>query len=340
MNERVSRKISCLQFVCAIMIMALHTTFPRYFNESSQWLLSLNVFMRNVDDAAISTFFFLSAYLLFRRMEQRTYLGLLRQRLFTLVIPYVLWNALFYAHSLLREYLSMGTLLNPPTAGILLRKLTIEPANSIFWFIQTLLGFVLLFPLIRWAVRIRWPAWIAGTVAMVAVCIPQLGIPYESILYWLPVYLMGALIGHYHNKAFERVPFCGCGWIYAATGGMLCILAYIRPMGHAVHYLYWIPAPMLMWILADVFLRLKKNHWWLNTSFYLYCVHMITQHYAVKLYLLLFGKGTVSFAASNILLPCLCAALSLLGGAVVRFLLPDVFAVFTGMRMPEKKAKA
>lgn len=332
MNERVSRKLSCLQFMCAVMIIALHTTFPRYFDEASDALIQLNRWMRNLDDAAISTFFFLSSYLLFRRADQQTWGRVLWRRLWSLVIPHVLWNALFLAHSLLREYLVMGTLINVPNALEVLKKLTIAPANSIFWYLQTLMGFVVLFPVIRWGVRRKWPAWVCGIAAMIATCIKPLGIAYETMIYWLPVYLLGAMIGYWHRAWFEREPFCSCKGGWAAALAVLGVWAAVRPLGHQVHYLYWIPAPLLMWVLADGFLRLRRHPWWLNASFYLYCVHMIVQHYAVRLYQRTMGGGAVSFALSNVLLPCLCAAMALLGAAAVRAVLPGIYDLFTGKR--------
>jgi len=157
------------------MIIALHTTFPVYFGVTDPGLLKVNVFARNLYDAAISTFFFLSAYLLFRKADQRKYADVLKRRFWSLAVPYVLWNAVFYAHALLREHLTMGTLMDPPDVLTVIKKLTVAPANSIFWFILTLMGLIVLFPAIRWAVRLKWPALMAVVLAVIAVYIPQLG---------------------------------------------------------------------------------------------------------------------------------------------------------------------
>lgn len=332
MSERTSRKISLLQFVCALMIISLHTTFPRYFPESAAWTAHLNRYLRQIDDAAISTFFFLSAYLFFRRTEGRTYAGVLLGKVRSLVIPYVLWNAVFYAHALLRERLVNGRLLSQPTVMGVLKKLTLEPANSIFWFFLTLMGFVVIWPLILWGVKRRWPAIAAAVLSAAAVCIPQLGISYYSMLFWLPVYLMGAYIGYWHRERFERTPAAKTPWRYASAAILLLAWAALRPLGHQLHYLYWIPAPLCLWLLADGLLVVQKRYWWMESSFYLYCSHMVVEHYAVRLYQRTMGPGTFSYVLGNLLLPCLCAAIALIGAAIVRKLLPNVYEVFTGMR--------
>lgn len=332
MCERTSRKLSCLQFLCALMIIALHTTFPRYFPESAAWAADLNQYLRQLDDAAISTFFFLSAYLFFRRTEGRSYGQVLLHKLRTLALPYVLWNALFYVYTLLREYQVYGMLFTGTDALTILRKLTIAPANSIFWFLQTLMGFVVLYPLILWCVKRRWPAIAAMVLSAVAVCVPQTGIRYETMLYWVPVYGLGAYIGFWHRERFERFPFAGRPWQYGLAAAVVLGLAALRPLGHQAHYLYWIPVPLCLWVLADGFGRLKRHFWWMDASFYLYCSHMIVEYAAVKLYQLAAGPGTLSAVLGNVLLPCLCAAIALTAGAVVRRLLPGIWGLLTGTR--------
>ena len=332
MNERTSRKLSWLQFWCSIMIIGLHTTFPVYFGVTDPALLQINVFARNLYDAAISTFFFLSAYLLFRNADQRRYAQVLKRRFWSLAVPYVLWNAVFYAHALVREYLTWGTLMNPPDALTVLKKLTITPANSIFWFILTLMGLTVLFPAIRWAVRLKWPALVAAVLAVTAVYIPRLGARYETMVYWLPVYLAGAYTAYWHRERFERIPQCSKGWMYPLLAILLLVMAYLRPLFSWMHYAYWLPAALILWVLADGLASRRKCPWWAGCSFYLYCSHMVVEHYAVELYLRTLGTGTVSYLLCHVLLPCLCAAIALLGAAIVRKLLPGIFRLFTGMR--------
>ena len=190
----------------------------------------------------------------------------------------------------------------------------------------------LLYPLISRMVNKRWPAWIAAGCALAAVCLPGIDVPYESMIYWTPVYLMGACTGARHTARFERLPLCRRRWLYPACAALLAGLAAIRSWGHAAHYLFWIPAPLLMWVLADGLALIPRRPWWAECSFYLYCSHMVVEHYAVRLYEETIGTGKTAFVLSNVLLPCLCALLALLCGTIVRKLAPRLFALFTGMR--------
>ena len=331
MPPSVSRKLSYLQFVCALMIIGLHTAFARYFEPNAPWTVDLNTAVRNVYDAAISTFFFLSAMLFFRSDRPRTYAGVLKDKARTLLIPYVLWNARYLAHSTLRHYLVHGVWPVLRLEDVLL-GLTFQPANSIFWFVKTLMGFVLLFPVWDWCVRRRWPALVLGVGAAAAVCVASLEIAYESMIYWLPVYLMGAYAGRHRRALMERVPLFSRRLPYALCAAVWAGWALLRPLGHAIHYLYWLPAPLLLWTLADGFASWPAPPWWIRASFYLYGSHLVVEHYAVELYLRTMGTSDISFALGNVLLPCLCAAVALVCGAVVRRLLPGVYALFTGAR--------
>jgi len=179
---------------------------------------------------------------------------------------------------------------------------------------------------------LKWPAWIAGVLAAVATPIPQSQIGYTTMVYWLPVYLAGAGLGYWHHERMERLPLCRHKWMYALCAAALAAMALLRPLGSAFHYLYWLPAALILWVLGDGLSGAGKLAWWMKASFYLYSSHMVVQHYAVEIYLRLFGTGTVSYLLCHVLLPCVCAAVALLGAAIVRKLMPRVFELFTGMR--------
>lgn len=335
MTKQVSRKITCLQFVCSLMIIALHTAFAEYFPGAPAWAVELNRFWRSLVDVSISTFFFLSAYLFYRRADERRYAEVLRQKFFSLVVPYLMWNALFYAQELLREYLTWGTFLQPVDAWTVIRHLTWDVSMAVLWFIRTMLGFIVIYPAIRWAVKKKWPAWIAGVGSLALVLLPGVEIGYYTMIYWMPVYLMGAYIAYWHKERFERVPQVNAGWKYAACAAAILLLNAVRPLHYALHYLFWLPVPLLMWALADGFARFPKLPWWAGTSFWLFVTHLLAEPFAVKLYLRVFGTGTVAFVLGNALLPLLTAAMTLACAAAARKICPRLYAFSTGMR-PER----
>ncbi len=313
------------------MIVSLHTAFASYFPESPAWSVAVNTACRNFFDAAISTCFALSGMLMF--WKKRSYASVLKNKAVTLAIPYVLWSLVYWVKEMVIFRLSNGFFPDIP----LLPYIALQSANGIFWFLRTLMGITLLYPALRWCLLKKLPACILGVLCTV---LSAMGlVEYASIPYWIPHYLMGAWIGMYHRRQVEAV--VPRRWFLPA-GLILAALAVFRPQEGSLHYLYWLPAPALLWMLTDILPGQKPLPWWMNTSFFLYCSHLLTERYAVKLYLFLMGQGTLAFLLSNILLPCICAAMALAGGAIVRKLLPQVFGWFTGWRksqsLPMKSA--
>jgi hypothetical protein len=101
------------------------------------------------------------------------------------------------------------------------------------------------------------------------------------------------------------------------------------------YYSFWSTAPFLLWVLADSLAGLPSPPWWVNASFFMYCCHMLVERYAVKLHLFLFGAGKKSFVLSHVSLPVITAVLVLVLAAVLRYALPGVYALITGLRRPE-----
>jgi len=332
MDARVSRKITCLQFLCSLMIIALHTLFPRHFGYPPDWAEWLNEQWHNLAEASVSTFFFLSAYLFYRRADERKFLSVLKQKFWSLIVPYFLWNALYYGHSLLREYQVWGTFMQPTDPLTIACHLLWDPVLDVLWFVRTLLGFIVLFPLIRWGIKQRWPAWIAAIASSVMSCIPACHISYYTIPHWLPVYLMGAYLAYWHKERFEKRPQLRSVWGYVLCAVTLIVLTLLRQTGHAAYYLFWVAAPLLMWILADVFPTARPLPWWMHTSFFLFVSHLVVESYAVAIYQKIMGTGTGAFLLSHLLLPCLCAALCLVCAAILRRVCPWLYALLTGLR--------
>ena len=331
MSETASRKLSYTQFVCALFIIGLHTAFSRHFTTAPGWATDINTFTRMLFDTATSTYFFLSAVLLYRRGDTKDYLTLVVRKIKTLLVPMVLWNTLFFAHQAVRQYLTYRTWPHISIA-ILYENLLRSPVNLVFWFIQVLFGFVVFFPLILWAVRHKWPAILAALIALTLNLIPGMGIRYASMLFWLPCYLTGAYVGYHHTAWFQQTPIFPKKRSYLPVTVVWLLLIYMGLLNDSAHYLYWQLAPIPAWILADVLIKLPKARWWVDASFYLFASHLLFESYIVKIYQHVLGTGTLAFVAANVLLPCLCAAVALLCAAPVRAWLPRVYAFFTGGR--------
>lgn len=340
MQQSTSRKISYLQFFSALLVIAQHTVFTAYFNITEPWLLRLHTWARDMNDASVPIFFFISALLLMRSVEKYTWTQIMLRRLKTIALPYLLWIVVYTTARIIRGSLEAGALLLPGLAEMW-DWIVHGPEYYIFWFLRALLGLTALYPLMVWAVKKRWPAIIAAVGITVYCSWQGPAAPFESVLYWTPTFLLGCWAGLELPK-IEKTPVFRSFWPYAACALLFLLSGWLRRVNDLFYYTFWLTTPVLWWVLADQFVSLPKPPWWVNATFFMYCSHMLLERYAVRLYLAIFGTGRKAFVLCHVILPLICAAMVLLLAWLLRRLLPGVYSLMTGLRRPDhqqKKAK-
>jgi hypothetical protein len=128
--------------------------------------------------SAVPVFFLLSAYLFFYGFQlRRDLLRKYRSRLYSLVVPYSLWNVLYLVVFLMVPHIAYIQTLSayaPLTLDwhTVLARMTSDPAAGQLWFVRDLMCFVAVAPLFACAFQHRWLA-----------CIILLG----CLVYWQPV---------------------------------------------------------------------------------------------------------------------------------------------------------
>ncbi len=340
MQQSTSRKISYLQFFGALLVIAQHTVFAAYFNITEPWLLRLHTWARDMNDGAVSTFFFLSAVLLMRSVGKYSWRQIMLRKLKTIALPYLLWIVVYTAARIVRGSLAAGQVALP-TLRVMWEWISTGPEYYIFWFLRALLGLTALYPLLMWAIRKRWPAILLMLLCPALVLIPGQGnlIPFESIIYWLPPFLLGCWMGLEQLPRLEKTPVLGRWWLYVLAAALFLLTGWLRRVNDFFYYSFWFTSPILFWPLADLFVNLPRPPWWINATFFMYCCHMLMERYAVRLYLAVFGTGRKAFVLCHVLLPLLCAALVLLLAWLLRMLLPGVYSVMTGLRRPDHQQR-
>lgn len=170
-----SKALAMMRFPLALCIVAVHW-FQQAGNYAEQILTDIsnpitdavvkfvNVFLA---DNGVGSFFFISGYLFFAGgvMTGKRYGQKLRKRVRTLLIPYILWNALFVGFILMHQLPVLRDIF-PGTAArgddmSLWHFITgmffhLSPHNANLWFIRELMVCVLLVPIL-YPILKRWP---------------------------------------------------------------------------------------------------------------------------------------------------------------------------------------
>ena len=144
LDRQISAKITNMAFVCALMVVVIHVWYEAEKGSVCWWLHELSA--NGICRIAVPFFFLVSGYFLGRRMgEANWYWAAIRKRLFTIGIPYVLWNmiaffffgVLYYCCTRQIRFGENGVLMNlVQMVGL---DFTKDPPLFPLWFLRTLL---------------------------------------------------------------------------------------------------------------------------------------------------------------------------------------------------------
>ncbi len=174
MHNTIDRqKLSNYNAILAILVVLIHTDnsglYPSLLDGSClssfvgglEWLLS-----KNIASIAVPSFFMISGILFYRDFTIDKYPKKLKSRLFSLIIPFLLWNLfrflLFYC---LGKAGITEQLFNAPrllfTRENLIDGIFFYKYNLGFWFMYQLILFTILAPVIRLITKNKWVGLIA-----------------------------------------------------------------------------------------------------------------------------------------------------------------------------------
>lgn len=223
-----SRAIIWLNMFLSVLIVLLHT------NVETSDLLYLHV-KQTIDvfaDVAVPAFFFVSAYLLFRKDRHDNYVRYLWKKVMSLLLPYLLWNVAGYIYSILLQCLMHKQALPFSLLNLLTCKY-----NAPLWFLRTLFGFVLLFPIVSFLLRKKQCAAIVTVVIFgVNIFLPP---AYTSLRFWTPVYLSGALCATHYKYIFESDDLLFKKWYPAVKLGIIASVISCVAWGFFTYETRW-----------------------------------------------------------------------------------------------------
>ncbi len=237
MSNSNSKVIAWLRFPLACLIVLLHSQVlePTYrpVVASSGFAYALKILLsEGICRIAVPAFFLISGYLFFinlERWDKVVWMGKMKRRIYTLLIPYILWNLVGIAYTCITPYVGAVTegadsLLsvfqergwirlfwdsnrimeqwNPPTVNLL--GITMHngmPANTPLWFIRDLIVLTLFSPIIYVFVK---KAKFYGLAVLGVLFILNIWLPIEGFsIIGLLFYSVGAYFAIFSNRLIE-----------------------------------------------------------------------------------------------------------------------------------------
>ena len=266
MTLREKNKVLYLYFILSVLVILIHS-----INNATKFEMFFSI-EKGIGQFAVPLFFYISGFLFFRTAYSIDDVKRkLKKRVYTLLIPYLIWNLIYYAIKLLFN----------PGSGISMMSI-LDAAfnhtyNPAFWFMYQLILLNILSPLFFKALKNR-DFIIIFYAVLVALIIFAVDLPYineDAMIY----YFSGAVFSKLYNRG--KVSFISKK--YALYMILVSAVMYILNRFCYAHFLknlftlsiilVRLTFSIFIFYFVDIFFKYEKTYSFMEHTFFLYAIH-------------------------------------------------------------------
>ncbi len=278
MDTKISKRITLLSFVMTIIIVLFHCECqgdPSGYGQIDVFLF--NILSDSLDTfgtVAMSYFFAVTGFLLFINLCFNNYVSKIKKRVFSLLIPYLLWQVIYIVMDF-----CLGTKFNFIDTFSSIFLMSAKPPNGVLWYVYAVFVLALLSPIMLLLFKNKY----IGIISMITVPLISYALLasssdivssfvnygyIKSIIGYLPAYYFGAFCGYYYNKMDKRNMF-GC-----------CLIAVLVMlfMNNILSGLFTKTIISLLPMALITLIPINENKEKVfHTTFLIYCIHKTIQ---------------------------------------------------------------
>ena len=289
-------KITILSFVLSIFVVTIHAYNLDTYSITDGWLFWLEKYENTFAGIAVPMFYALSGYLFFQNYTPQKLFSKWKSRFFSVVIPYLLWNIIAYLYyeiiyniPFVKNHLSQEV---EPFSFWNLVNNALFGGHNVTWFMQRLIIFIIIAPLIYFIIKYK-----AGAVILFFTLYIFYVFTGNSYISDFALYIFGACFG-IHLKKYVMCNFGNritiIAGVYLALSMLMLTFFELKDYG-AFMLPFRFTQLIALWICADVLVRVEEPKWWMKLSFFIYVSHSMILESIEKL--LLLGLGQSYYAA-------------------------------------------
>lgn len=346
------KKKEFISFILSIMVFFIHiSTFDRYENTHS--LISIInervsfFFMESITRFAVPMFFILSGISFFHDYDNSKYIKKIKNRVFTLFIPYLIWNTLwmffdyFCSYSFISKFF-VGREIFEFNVRNILEGIFFYKFNLPFWFIFDLLIFTIVSPVIFAIIRNKYIGILSIT-TLTILSLFEINIP-TSVFYSsnsIIFFLIGAIVGkhfftYFTKKSNKRLKFISMLFLimYVIFKNIFFISPYIeKPILDVIIFTL---CAFALWNIVDIFIDKIKPKAIFSRSFAIYALHVNVSTIITKIFILIFPHNEW-FAIPNFI-TTIILSLTFINCFCILFenFFPKLYSIIMGNRLKEK----
>ena len=288
-NALFEKKKQFISFLLSIFVFFIHSYFaPNIVSERFISVINHKVsyfFSCSITQFAVPMFFMMSGISFFKDYDNKKYLRKIKNRLFSLVTPYLLWNTIWMLWEIFTSYsfvatFSTGSEPYPLTLFSILKGVFFYGCNFPFWFIFDLILFSFAAPLVFLIIKNKS----VGIFSVICLSIVSLfGIHLPTNVFYYPMsivfYLIGAVIGyHFFDFASKKSskPIQLASFLFLTTYILAKNLVpqEVHVNNYLIQTIVYTLAACSLWNVADSFIERIKPRAIYRRSFAIYAMHL------------------------------------------------------------------
>lgn len=345
------KKKEYLSFLLSILVLFIHSYFAQGSGESIISVINHKVsyfFSVSITRFAVPMFFLLSGITFFKGYDNKKYPAKIKSRLFTLVIPYLLWNTIWMLWEIFTSNTFVAKIIGeatpyPLNLTSILKGVFFYGCNDPFWFVFDLIIFSFAAPIVFQIIKNKY----VGIIAIAGLTVLSLfGIHLPEQVFYSPIsiifYMIGAVIGyHFFGLACEKSS--KPRRIFSVIFLTAYILAKnIAPQeihidNYLIQTLVYTVAAFSLWCIADIFIEKVKPRAIHQRSFAIYAMHLHVAIIILKVLSIVLPQSEWLEIPKFAIMVVSTLALINLACAILEKLTPKIYATLMGNRINKKQ---
>lgn len=341
-------RIYWLTFFFSILVIWLHSFNGELFlgvTDTGAWVDRLERFLgEGLGQTAVPGFFMVSSYLFYRGFTWEKLIPKWRSRVKSLLIPYLVWNLLYYIGYVVATRLpAIVHVIGKPPVPFNLEQIATAVIryayNPVFWYLYQLILLIALAPVIYVLCKNTWAGGIFLLTVMLALLhnrdFPVLNIDaffYTCVAAYVSLHRDG------WGRAAEQSRPAGRAWLLLLSLALLFgIVVFLDQPGRLLYGTALSTVLRRLWGVCAVwamsgYVKFPRPREWIKHNFFLYAVHFAWVRLFNKVGALILPAHPASALSMFILMPVFMVILSHWIRNVLSGVAPGVFKVLSGGR--------
>ena len=345
MREKWFREhIWWMSFILSLLVVWVHSENAELFlgemgRESLVYRLE-SFFAQTLGQMVVPGFFMISAYLFYRNFQFSKTVSKWKSRCKSLLLPYVLWNTLYYLGYVVVTRLSFAkNVIGKEPVAFDLKELFLAAVyykyNPVFWYLFQLLLLVILAPFLYMIIR-RKRSGLAWLLLLIFALWKNVSIPLLNLDALFYYSASGYAVLFKEKVEGENTPFQKKIWFAVLIFSWLILWLFGRP-GKFLHFtpvhtvlIRFLGVLVLYSILKEI--PFKPAGSTVKNSFFLYAIHFPWVRFFNKTGAAILKGSQVAAAVFFLIMPFLILLVSSVAGYLLKHTVPRLYDILSGGR--------